>query len=112
MEVALADHAIMVVLRFLERAWPWARDRLEKVLGYDLRMAEGGHGLLYPLTGGIANRIRRVGINQIFSGTRYSPVRALVAVLCSLELFGLKRMCWGGIPMISRRVMCTPFLLV
>lgn len=88
-EVALADHTVMVIMQFLKRAWPWSRDRIEKIPGYDPRMVEGGHVLLFTLPERIAERIRHVGINRIVSGTRYSPVRALAAVLCSLGIF------WG-----------------
>lgn len=89
MNVALADHTVMMIMQFLQLAWPWSRDRIVDIPGYDPRMAEGGRGLLFPLPEGIMERVRRVGMSRIVSGTRYSPVRALAAVMCSLSI------CWG-----------------
>lgn len=48
---------------------------------FDLRMAESGRGVLRPLSPGVIESVRRVWVQGILSGTRYSLARALAAVV-------------------------------
>lgn len=60
--VAVADHCIIVILQFLERAWPWLSKRLESMLDFDSRMIKCRRGVLLPLPVGVIERVCRVDI--------------------------------------------------
>lgn len=84
LDVARADHTVMVLMQFLKRAPPsWQKSMLD-LAGFDQRMVEVDRGLLFPLSNDILRRIHQVGgMERLVAGTRYSPVRAAAAVLCT-----------------------------
>lgn len=81
LRVVVADHCEMVIMEFLERTWPWSSERMKSMPEFDLRMIECGREVLLSLPPGVVVRSRRVGIRRVASETRYSPARALAAVV-------------------------------
>lgn len=88
LRVTIANHVFMVIMHFMERAWPWSKNRLECMPNFDLQMVESRRGVLFPLLPGAVDGVRRGSVRCILSRTRYSPVRALLAVLCTISICG------------------------
>lgn len=83
LRVAVSDHCVMVNMQFLERVWPWSCVRLQFMSDFDSWMIESGRGVLLPLPPEVVESVRRMGVRRVVSATRYSPARALVAVVCA-----------------------------
>lgn len=49
LRAAIADHVVMVLMMFLEHAWPWWSEQLEDMLDCDPHMAESERGVLILL---------------------------------------------------------------
>lgn len=56
-----ADHAVRIIVQFMERTRPWFNERLKKLPDYDSQMVESGRFVLFPLPLGVIDRVRRVG---------------------------------------------------
>lgn len=72
----------MVIIYFVECAWPCTTEHLEDMTDYDSWMVESGRSVLFPFPSEIIDKVRRVKVRRIVLGIRYSPVRALAAILC------------------------------
>lgn len=89
MQVAAGNYVVTVIMQSLDRTWPWSKKLLKDMPDYDLRLVDTERGVLLALPAGFIERVQRVGIHQIVSGTRCSFVRASAAILCSVLL------CWS-----------------
>lgn len=67
MQDAIADHVVMIVKHFLERAWLWSRKRLEDMPHCDLQMVECWCSVLYLLLSRATDRVRRVELRHFVS---------------------------------------------
>lgn len=81
--VAIGDHVLIVIMQFTERARPWSSEGLEDVPKYIPWMVESVRGVLLTLSRRVIDRVRRVGLRRVVSGTRHFPVSVLAAILCS-----------------------------
>lgn len=55
LQVANADHVVMVILQFMEGAWPRSSESLENVPDFDLRMAKSRRAALFPFPHGVVD---------------------------------------------------------
>lgn len=79
----------MVTMQFLVRAWPWWGEWLRDILGYDLQVVENGLRVLSPLPTEVFDKVQRMEVRLVVSETRYSPVRTLAQIPCSVSI------CWS-----------------
>lgn len=84
LRVVVADLDFKVVMQFRERAWLWSSEWLKDMLDFIQRMVESARDVVFSLLPAIINRARRVRVCWILVGTRYFPVRAFAAVLCTV----------------------------
>lgn len=85
-QVSTADHVVVAIMLFSEQSWPWSKKRLENNPAYDPQMSEVGHGVLFLLPIKVIEKVRRVGVSRTVVRTRYSPVHASAAILCSVSV--------------------------
>lgn len=55
---------------------------MEDISDFDPLIIKSGPGVLFSLPTRVIDRVRRVVVRGIVSGTRYAPARALAALLC------------------------------
>lgn len=70
-------------MRFLDRVWPRTKKRLENMHDYGLRMSKAGRGVVFLLATEVIEKVRPQGTSQFLEGTRYFPVRARAALMCT-----------------------------
>lgn len=83
---AISAYVVMVIMQFLDRAWPWSREQLEEMADFYPRMAESDCEVLLPLAQGSIDKKRRVVVRRIVVKTLYSPLRAFAAVLSTVSI--------------------------
>lgn len=83
MHVALADHVIIVIMQFLERAYPWFRERLKDIPDHDLKVSTVS---CFPYRKTFWSGCV---VSELVVSYRDSPVRALAPIMCSVSI------CWS-----------------
>lgn len=58
LRVSISDHFVTVIMQFLERDWPWSRERLEIMTDFYPRMTESGCCVFFLLPPGAINKVR------------------------------------------------------
>lgn len=57
LRVAIANHVVMIIMQFLERALPWSREQLKDMPDFDPQMVAIGRGVLFPSPPGVIDRV-------------------------------------------------------
>lgn len=86
LQTAIDNYVFIVIVYFLKPAWPWSREKLKDILDHDSRMVKSELGVLFLLPLRLIDSVRRVKVRRIVSGTWYSQVRALAAILCLVSI--------------------------
>lgn len=68
--VAVADHCDLVIVQYLKRTWLWSSERLETLPDFDPWMIECRRSVFSSQPPGLIERVHRVGVRRIVSGTR------------------------------------------
>lgn len=89
MHVAMADHVVMVITQFVERAWLRPSKCLEYLPDFGPPMAGTERGVLLSLPSEDVDRVQRVSGSQFVLWTRYFLRCVLVATLCKVSF------CWS-----------------
>lgn len=86
LRISVADHVVIVTIKFLKRAWPWSGKRIKNMLDFDLWLVKNERGVLFLLPSDVVHRVRRVSVYRILEGTRCSPVQAFSAGLRTVSI--------------------------
>lgn len=84
---AFADQVVRASVLLLKRVCRRWSEELEYMPNFELEMVSLRRNVSFPLHQKVSDRTRRVGVRQIIAGTRYSQVRALAVVSCTVSIF-------------------------
>lgn len=84
LRLALADHAVIVIMQFLQRAWLWSRELLSDMPNSDMQMLESERNVPFLLLAVVIGRLRSVVVRRIVVEARYSPELPFAVVSCTV----------------------------
>lgn len=69
LRVGIIVHLVMVIMQSIKRPWPWSSKPLGSMPDHDLRTVESWRAVLFPLPLVEMERLGRVDVQHIVSGT-------------------------------------------